>query len=206
METLEEREYTLQILPVGSYQANCYLVLGKTSMVLIDPGAQGDRVVAHMKKLGKQLEYIFITHGHHDHVGALNAILAAYPGCPVYIHKEDAKGDEMFPVSLDDVRIMTYKEGDAFTFLDMDFHVLHTPGHSKGSVTLLYDDVLFTGDTLFAGSIGRTDFEGGNYKELMKSLARLSRFEGSVFSGHGGDTTMEKERETNPYLQEAMRG
>ena len=100
-----------------------------------------------------------------------------------------------------------YDEGDTLPLGGLTIHVLHTPGHSKGSVTLRVGDVLFTGDTLFAGSCGRTDLAGGSYEEIMSSLARLGRLEGDyhVCPGHDMTSTLERERQLNPFMQEALR-
>ena len=134
---------------------------------------------------------------------------AALPHAKIYIHPADANGagSRLFPLAGQVKELNFYDEGDTLPLGGLTIHVLHTPGHSKGSVTLLVEDVLFTGDTLFAGSCGRTDLAGGSYEEIMSSLARLGRLEGDyhVCPGHDVTSTLERERQLNPFMQEALR-
>ena len=155
-----------------------------------------------------QVESILLTHGHYDHVCAIPALRETLPNVPVYIHRADFedKPPELFPLPRDLPLVRFYDDGDTVMVGDIPVEVFHTPGHSAGSVTLKVDDVLFTGDTLFAGSCGRTDLRGGSYEEILASLKRLGQLEGNfhVCPGHGETSTLDKERARNPYLREAM--
>lgn len=197
----------MQVGPIGT---NCYLLedeqTGKAAV--IDPGEEADRILAQLKADQVETAYILLTHGHYDHTTAVPALHAALPDAKIYIHAADANGagSRLFPLSGAVKELHFYGEGDTLTLGSLTIHVLHTPGHSKGSVTLLVEDVLFTGDTLFAGSCGRTDLAGGSYEEIMSSLARLGRLEGDyhVCPGHDVTSTLERERRSNPFLREAL--
>jgi len=194
-------------MALGAYQTNCYLAWGEdaTTCVVIDPGYEPERVLALAEKLGKRIDAILLTHGHFDHVGGVKALVAQFPGLPVYLHPNDTK----LTPDLCQGLFWTdfYEEGDELVMDGVTFRVYHTPGHTPGSVCLLTERVLLTGDTLFAGSCGRTDFPGGSWSQLMDSFARLAGLPGdySVLSGHGEETTLETERKHNPYMKEAMK-
>ncbi len=194
----------LSVLPLGSYQANCYVIYGEKNVALIDPGDQGEALGEQIKTSGMNLQYIFITHGHHDHVGGVPALQRAFPACQVYIHSADVGTAPLFP--LDSTGLQFYQEGDVIYMEELAFHVLATPGHSKGSVCLQVENLLFTGDTLFTGSMGRTDFEGGSYEEMMQSLKRIASIPENltVYPGHDIHSSLDQERAQNPYLREAM--
>ena len=119
---------------------------------------------------------------------------------------KNGAGSRLFPLASQVEGLLTYDEGDRLTLGELTIEVLHTPGHSKGSVTLRVGDVLFTGDTLFAGSCGRTDLAGGSYEEILASLKRLGELEGNfhVLPGHEGTSNLDQERKFNPYMREAM--
>ena len=151
----------IRTLPLGAYQTNCYLVWGEDSStcVVIDPGYEPDTVLDEAKKLGKEIAAILLTHGHFDHVGAVRD-LAAETGCPVYLHEADlSMPPQMTAGPL--YYTNTYGEGDFVEKAGLAFKVLHTPGHTPGSVCLQCENALFSGDTLFWGSCGRTDLPGG---------------------------------------------
>ena len=189
-------------MPVGAYQTNCYMVWGEgDKCVLIDPGYMAGALLEQVEKQGKQLEAILLTHGHFDHVGAVRDI-AADTDCKVYLCDQELS----LPESLTAGKLYhthTYDDGDTITAAGLTFEVLHTPGHTPGGVCLLCEDVMFSGDTLFAGSIGRTDFPGGDYDTIQASLRRLAQLpkDYKVLPGHGEDTTLDFERKTNPYLR-----
>ena len=192
----------IKTLPLGAYQTNCYLVWGEDSdtCVVIDPGYAPDTVLDAAKKLGKKIAAILLTHGHFDHVGAVRDI-AAETDCSVYLCEHDlSMPAQMTAGPLYYTNL--YAEGDFVELAGLSFKVLHTPGHTPGSVCLLVDDVIFSGDTLFAGSCGRTDI-GGSWTEIQKSLKRLSLLEGdfTVYPGHGESTTLAAERRYNPYMR-----
>ena len=191
----------LHTLPLGSYQTNTYILQNDDHCVIIDPGYEPDTIEAHLQKHNLTADAIFLTHGHFDHVGAVK-ILAADLDCPVYIHEAELSlpqrltGGPLYHTHL-------YGEGDTITAAGMDFSVIHTPGHTPGCVCLLMDDFLFSGDTLFAGSCGRTDLPGGSWAEIQKSLQRLATLEKNyaVFPGHAESTTLAMEKQYNPYMR-----
>jgi len=188
--------------PVGSYQTNCYLVVGeKNRCVLIDPGYEAAMLLDRLEQQSLKLDAILLTHGHFDHVGAVRDIVAE-TDCRVYLCQKEAGLPEHFTAG-PLYYTHTYGEGDRITEAGLTFAVLHTPGHTPGSVCLLCEDVLFSGDTLFAGSIGRTDFPGGSFSEIRNSLYRLGELEGDfrVLPGHAEETTLDYERKTNPFMK-----
>ena len=190
-------------LALGAYQTNCYLVWDETSStcVVIDPGYEPDTVLAEAKKLGKEIAAIFLTHGHFDHVGGVREI-AAETGCRVYLCDADlAMPPQMTAGPL--YYTNTYSEGSFVEEAGLSFKVLHTPGHTPGSVCLMCENVLFSGDTLFWGSCGRTDLPGGSWATIRVSLKRLADLSGDfdVYPGHGDATTLSFERKMNPYMQ-----
>jgi glyoxylase-like metal-dependent hydrolase (beta-lactamase superfamily II) len=193
----------IETYPLGSYQTNCYIVYEDDSpdCIVIDPGYEPDTVLLAIKGIKKNLAAILLTHGHFDHVGAVK-ILAADTDCRVYIHENDLS----LPATLTAGALYythTYGEGDTLKIAGLSIRVLHTPGHTPGCVCLMVEDNLFTGDTLFRESCGRTDLPGGNGAEIFKSLGRLAALEGDfrVLPGHGMESTLEEEREYNPYMQ-----
>ena len=193
----------IHTFPLGAYQTNCYLVWEDTSStcVVIDPGYEAETVLAEAKQLGKTIEAILLTHGHFDHVGAVKDI-AAETDCKVYLCEEDLS---MPPQLTAGTLYYTdlYGEGDVLKLAGLSFKVLHTPGHTPGSVCLQCEDTIFSGDTLFWGSCGRTDLLGGSWATIQKSLKRLAAISGDfkVYPGHGDDTRLDFERKMNPYMQ-----
>ena len=183
-------------------QANCYIVESGSNCAVIDPGAQGESLVQWLKKQGLTPKAVFLTHGHFDHVGAVKRLWEDY-GCDVYLHEADTTMTGRLAHGL--YWNKTYAEGDTVTVDGLSFTVLHTPGHTPGSVCLLAGNTLFTGDTLFAGACGRTDFPGGSWEQMLRSLNRLASLEENytVLSGHGGESTLDRERMYNPYMKEA---
>lgn len=200
----------VKVLPVGPIGTNCYLLEdeGTKLAAVIDPGDEADKILKVLKEDGVRVEYLLLTHGHYDHTTAVPALHKALPEAKIYIHPADANGagGYLFPLAgqVEDLRF--YDEGDTLIMGPLTIRVLHTPGHSPGSVTLKVADVLFCGDTLFAGSCGRTDLAGGSYNQIMDSLKRLSKLEGDyhVCPGHDITSTLERERRSNPFLREAM--
>ena len=193
----------IRTLPLGAYQTNCYLVWeeASTSCVVIDPGYEPDAVLNEAKKLGKEIAAILLTHGHFDHVGAVRD-LAAETGCPVYLHEADlSMPPQMTAGPL--YYTHTYGEGDFVEKAGLSFKVLHTPGHTPGSVCLCCENAMFSGDTLFWGSCGRTDLPGGSWSTIRVSLKRLATLSGDfdVYPGHGDHTSLSFERKYNPYMQ-----
>lgn len=193
----------IHTMALGAYQTNCYIVWGADSdaCVVIDPGYEPDRVLSQVKHLGKTLEAILLTHGHFDHVGGVRQ-LAADTDCRVYLCDQELS----MPPQLTAGALYythTYGEGDVLKLAGVDFSVIHTPGHTPGSVCLLAEDVMFSGDTLFADSCGRTDLPGGDWAQILQSLGRLRRMQTdySVRPGHGPATTLAEEKQYNPYMK-----
>ena len=202
----------IQTIPVGQLMTNCYLVCDEQAKVcaVVDPGDEAGRIIDAVERSGCQVRFVLLTHGHYDHFTGLAGLLEKYD-VPVYIHPADAEEGRNNPWSLkfprlDDAHQRWYGEGDTLTLGSLIIHVLSTPGHSKGSVCLVVEDAILAGDTLFYGSCGRTDFPGGDYKEMLLSLARLARLEGNyrVYPGHDRATDLEWERRMNPYLRQGL--
>lgn len=197
--------------PLGPYQANCYVVRTSVSAaeaVVIDPGAQAADLRLELARLGARCGAILVTHCDLDHIGAVSEL--AGTGAAVWCPAGEADtlrdpttgrgggvpGHE--PEHLVD-------EGDRVEVAGIDFEVFSVPGHSAGHVAYYADGALFSGDVLFSGSVGRTDLEGGDWDTLVASIRKLlERLPGdtAVYSGHGGPTTLERERTTNPFLAE----
>lgn len=198
---------TMQVGPLGT---NCYLLEDEhtRAAAVIDPGGDGARIEAQLRADGAELKRILLTHAHFDHTGGVAELHAAHPDVPVFLHPADASrlGSDVFPPI--GAPTVPYGDGDVVKLGDLDIQVLHTPGHTPGGVCLLVGDALFTGDTLFQGSMGRIDFEGGSYEDIMASLARLAHLPGDflVLPGHMDASTLERERKTNYYIREALRG
>ena len=200
----------VKVLQVGPIGTNCYILEDEKARAaaIIDPGDEAGRILQVIEDDGMDVKYILLTHGHYDHPTAVPQLHKALPQAEIYIHKADANGagSRLFPLAGQIPDLKFYDEGDALTLGELTIQVLHTPGHSKGSVTLKVGDVLFCGDTLFAGSCGRTDLAGGSYDEIMASLKKLGELPGDyhVCPGHDVTSTLERERRSNPFLREAM--
>ena len=200
----------VKVLQVGPIGTNCYILEDEKARAaaIIDPGDEAGRILQVIEDDGVDVKYILLTHGHYDHTTAVPQLHKALPQAEIYIHRADANGagSQLFPLAGQIPGLKFYDEGDTLALGDMSIQVLHTPGHSKGSVTLKVGDVLFCGDTLFAGSCGRTDLAGGSYAEIMASLKKLGQLPGDyhVCPGHDVTSTLERERRSNPFLREAM--
>ncbi|MBQ1351456.1 MAG: MBL fold metallo-hydrolase [Oscillospiraceae bacterium] len=198
-------------LQVGPIQTNCYLIGDEKTKLgaIIDPGDESRRIWKEVQSLGLDIQFIMLTHGHYDHTTGVDGILQKCK-VPVYIHSDEvamsgSRGNGLQFESTPQMKM--YGEGDRFALGDLTIEVMHTPGHSKGSVTLKVGDALFTGDTLFRDSCGRTDFYGGSYSKMMQSLKRLHDLEGDyqVYPGHEAPTTLSRERMRNLYMREAVK-
>lgn len=196
--------------PVGELQANCYMVWDDTdSAVLIDPGDMAPWLLRELARRELTLKAIFLTHAHFDHMMAVPALQAA-THAPLYVHTADAPALSDGNLSLTNwvgkPCLLTanhrLQEGDTVTVGNTTFTVLHTPGHTVGSCCYLAENTLFSGDTLFAGSVGRTDFPGGDPAAQRESLRRLATLpaETVVLPGHNEPTTIGRERAVNPYM------
>lgn len=198
-------------MQVGELATNCYILVDETEKkaAVIDPGDEADRILAELNKLDAQVEYILLTHGHFDHIGAVVQLHQALPQTKVYLHRADSRGTGFHVVPLVDqvADLLYYDDGDTLILGSLTIHVIHTPGHTPGGVTLQVEDVLFTGDTLFYGSMGRSDFPGGNTAQLFASLKKLAQLEGDyqVLPGHDMTTTLDRERRSNVFMLEALK-
>ena len=200
----------VQCLRVGMIETNCYILSDEArgECAIIDPGDEAGRVAAAVRKSGCTPTAILLTHGHYDHTEAVEDLRRTYPGVTAYLNREDtpefgAPGMLFPPVP--DTR--HYAEGDTVRVGGLTVKVLSTPGHSKGSVSLLCETALFSGDTLFAGDCGRTDLWGGDMEEMLRSLGRLGSLDGdfTVYPGHMESSTLELERKRNPWVRQGMR-
>ena len=173
--------------------------------ILVDAAAAPQTYLDALEKEGASLTHILLTHGHYDHVGAV-AALREQTGCKVYMDPADAAGSQMLPLSRGLVD-ENWPEGDELTIDELTFRVYHTPGHTPGSVCLQCGGLLFSGDTLFAGSCGRTDLPGGSMAQMQKSLSMLAALpladETQVLPGHEAFSTLGRERRSNPCLNGA---
>ncbi len=198
-------------LVVGAYQTNCYIVYGNngTGGLLIDPGDQASRILDYLHTRQIKIDAIILTHGHPDHISATAAVKKA-TAAKVYMHLADRelmKNPELFILlGLDFCcvsRVDHYlAEGQTFEAAGEKFQVLHTPGHSKGSICLYNGETLFSGDLLFNGGVGRCDLPGGDEEQLRASLKRLMALPGrvKVYPGHGPETTIGDEARGNYYV------
>jgi glyoxylase-like metal-dependent hydrolase (beta-lactamase superfamily II) len=189
----------IKTLEVGALGTNCYVVTDEETLncAVIDPGAESGTILNYIDDARLKLTAILITHGHFDHIMAVAEIVRE-TGAPVFITEAD-KGELQNTTPL--------KDGGRVTVGNLEFEVIATPGHTPGGVTFKCQDALFTGDTLFKDSCGRTDFEGGSMEVLQKSLRRLAELPGDyeVYPGHDVATTLQKERDDNFYVKSAMR-
>ena len=202
-------------LPVGMLATNCYLVADDAGRcAVIDPGSHTEKILKKAEEEGFTIEAILLTHGHFDHVMAAPGIQKA-TGAKLYIHKND-EPDLAPEVAghrgyLREPYVMPrvdghLEDGGTVQVGDLTFRVLHTPGHTLGSCVLLCEDLMFSGDTLFAGTCGRCDLAGGSLEQMFASLKKLAQLEGDykVLPGHMEASTLETERQTNPYVLEGL--
>lgn len=199
------------VKPAGVYQANCYIVYDEKTMkgFIIDPGGDGADILDIMMNKGITAEFIILTHGHFDHTGAVNELKREL-NIPVHMNERDlcfVSGDgnsKRLPPYSEKIGIdKLIADGDILRYGDETLNIIETPGHTMGSIAVCTCGCLFTGDTLFAGSVGRTDLPGGSQAALEKSIkSKLMVFpdETRVYPGHGPSTTIGYERVENPYL------
>lgn len=195
-----------------NFGENVYILIDENTKkcAVVDPGGIESKILNYIKANGLELEYILLTHGHGDHIGAVKN-LKSKTNAKIVAHSDEKE------LLLDKKKNLSYmmhcgaQEFDAdiyvndkekLTLGDLKLTFIHTPGHTKGCMCIRVNDDMFTGDTLFAGSIGRTDLYSGDYKQLEKSLTKLSRYENNVkvHPGHGPSSTLGTEKSTNPYM------
>lgn len=199
----------VKTLPVGQLETNCYVVIneGTLACVVIDSGDESNTIMDYIEQNHLKCEAIMLTHGHFDHVGAVNEIMEQ-TGCALYINPRD----EGYEVGMSGMKFKMpeggkyYDDGDVVVEAGLEFKVLATPGHTPGSVSLICGSALFTGDTLFRGSCGRADLPGGSMRQEMRSIRKICELEGDyeVYPGHMDASTLERERRFNHYCREAM--
>jgi hydroxyacylglutathione hydrolase len=201
----------LDRLELGPFASNCYIVGDETTHegMIIDPGAQAGQILKKVKEHGLDIKMIVLTHTHPDHIGAVKAVKDATKAL-VMVHEDDAYGLQSpspmaGPQSQPGKPDRLLKSGDSLKIGNLSFLVLHTPGHSPGGICLFGGGVVFSGDTLFQGSIGRSDFPGGSQTQLLNSIhTKLMILPDNtpVYPGHGPDTTIAYEKRRNPFLRE----
>ena len=198
----------------GEFGSNCWLVTDESSKkaIVIDPSPEIEIIGDAINRKGVKIEYIFLTHSHFDHMTSCDD-LRDLTGAPLAVHKLDAEGLTNSRINCSRIFMnfdlvyrpaeLLFDDGDTFTFGELSLSVIHTPGHTKGSSCFTVGDSMFTGDTLFDGGIGRCDLPGGNEAEIMSSLKNISgiSFDYNLYTGHGSNTTLEKQKMYNPYLQ-----
>ncbi|NLI70474.1 MAG: MBL fold metallo-hydrolase [Firmicutes bacterium] len=207
----------IQMLVVGVLASNCYLVGCKKTgeCAVIDPGAAGGKILGEIDKRGWEVKAIINTHGHYDHTGA-NARVQKATGAPIILHRKDLAIYSKPGLGLSLILKAPpppdrfVREGDVIAFGDLQMNVLETPGHTPGGISLVAGSdppAIFTGDTLFNLSIGRTDLKGGSLKEIIESIRKKILVwpdETVIYPGHGPTSTVGYEREHNPFLQQGF--
>ena len=200
----------IKTLPVGQLETNCYIVTNEATLecVVIDPGDEANTILDYLESNHLICRAIFLTHAHMDHIGAVGAITEELD-VPVYLNERDRalRSRDSFFLSLLDARGHNYDDGDIIETAGLSFRVVATPGHTPGGVTLRCEDALFTGDTLFKGSCGRTDLAGGDMMQELASLKKICELPGDyeVYPGHMDSSTLERERLFNYYCRAALR-
>ena len=206
----------IKVMQLGMIGTNCYIFWeeGDNRCGIVDPGDSGEQVAAWLQGQGLEPQAILLTHSHFDHILGIPGLHRQWPDLPVYCHPADVDEGQTtirmfgatFPAVSSFHNLRPYREGDRISVGPITLEVLDTPGHTPGSVTLKGENILFTGDTLFRGSMGRTDLEGGSYEQIMASLKRLAALPGDyqVCPGHEGLTTLDEERRSNYYMLQSM--
>lgn len=205
-------EYKIMKLVVGELQENCFVLFDENKdAFVVDPGASSDIIIEAIEKNTLNIKYILLTHGHFDHVGAVAELKKKF-NAPVYLHKNDKNflenpkevRESAFGIQIESANVDVFvKEGDEIPFSDDYIKVIETPGHTIGSVCYLFKNYLFAGDTLFNGSIGRTDFPESDHSLMIESLKVLKELNDEIYvlSGHGPESQMNYEKMSNPYLR-----
>ena len=199
----------IKTLPVGQLETNCYIVTDENTLdcAVIDPGDESNTILDYLEDNRLHCKAILLTHGHYDHVGAVETV-AEETGATVYMNGLDdfrTRRDPHFPFTLPE-NGQNLQGGEHVDVAGLRFDVIATPGHTPGGLTFRCEDALFTGDTLFKGSCGRVDLLGGDMEQMLLSLRRLCSLEGDyeVYPGHMDPSTLERERMFNYYCREAM--
>lgn len=199
----------IKTITVGPIEENCYVVSDEQAKLcaVIDPGDEASLIMDYIEEEKLRVCCILLTHAHLDHIGAVSEIMDE-TGAPLYMSAKD----NGVPIGMDDSVFSApagtkfYSDGDTVKVGSLEFRVIETPGHTPGSVCLICGDAMFTGDTLFRDSCGRTDFAAGNAEDMFASLKRLAQLPGDyeVFPGHMFSTTLERERRFNYFIRAAL--
>lgn len=203
----------LLTLPLGAFQTNCYIVYNDQGQAfLVDPGAEYGKIKACLDDHKLNLEFVLITHAHADHIGALKDLLEDKP-VPVYLYKEELETyknprsnlSAMIPVDMMEEmeNLHLVDEDSQLSFSGKNLKFIHCPGHTPGGMSIYYEPLMFTGDTLFQGSIGRTDFPLGNYEDIIASCHKICDYpeDTILLPGHGPKTKVTIEKAMNPFLR-----
>lgn len=205
-------EYKIIKLVVGELQENCFILFDENKdAFIVDPGASSENIIEAIEKNDLNIKYILLTHGHFDHVGAVAALKKRFKA-QIYLHKNDRNflenpkevRESAFGLQIEAANVDVFvNDGDEIPFSDDKIKVIASPGHTIGSVCYLFKNYLFAGDTLFNGSIGRTDFPESDNSLMMESLKKLKELDDNIYvlSGHGPESQMSYEKMTNPYLR-----
>lgn len=202
-----------EAMTVGSYLSNCYIVGSETTMeaAVIDPGADFKKIDDKLKELDLIPKIIILTHAHGDHIGAVKELTDKY-NLKIYIHKDDAEVLKDGNANLS--KMITGKstsiipdfelnDGDEITLGDLKFEIIHTPGHTKGGICIKVGNIMMTGDTLFNKSIGRTDFPGGSFEDIISSIKnKIFKYDDDIviYPGHNSPSTIKSEKLGNPFV------
>ena len=203
-----------EALEVGVYGANCYIAGSEETMeaAIIDPGADFNKIDSKLKELGLTPKIIILTHYHGDHIGAVKELTDKY-GLKVYIHKDDAEalGDgsmnltkSMLGKGISIKADVELSDGDEISLGELNFKIIHTPGHTRGGISIKVGNIMMTGDTLFRSSIGRTDFPGGSFEEIINSIKdKIFTYDDDtlIYPGHMSPTSIKAEKKFNPFVK-----
>ena len=195
-------------IQVGHLDTNCYIVTDEDTLecVVIDPGDESNSIMDYLEEHKLKCRFIFLTHGHDDHTSACAAV-SEETGAPVFINaRETEQGIVESHVRVPEGGFHNYSEGDKFQVGGLSFSILDMPGHSPGGVAIICENALFTGDTLFKDSCGRTDFSGGDMGQILSSLKKLYTLSGDyeVYPGHMDSSTLDRESRFNYYMKYSM--
>ncbi|MDD4773883.1 MAG: MBL fold metallo-hydrolase [Eubacteriales bacterium] len=198
---------------LGDMQTNCYFLIDERSSetAVVDPAASADKIIRKINERNLKVKYIILTHAHFDHMMALEE-LRDMLRVPVYVHEQDAPAllnpEQSYMNSFGNSKVpgkpadLLLNDGDTLSLGQSSIKILHTPGHTKGSICLITEDNIISGDTLFRGDIGRYDLYGGDFNQLKQSLQKIAALDGDykIYPGHGSSTGLNTERKNNIYL------